>query len=84
MPLALSPDDLDHVLALAQPIDPRLRSEFLETVAREIASRQASGGLGEGLVHRIASSVQLRYYRAPQMTDPGFRGPSPTARKPRP
>jgi hypothetical protein len=82
MPLALSAEQLDHVLALAQPIDPKLRSEFSQSVAHEL-DRQANGEIGPGLVHRVAEFGTAEALLRALNLRSRLRGPSPTARKAR-
>jgi hypothetical protein len=55
------------VLALAEPIDQRRRYEFLLEVAAEL-DRQA-GEIGVGAVHRLARTIQRKYWHPPQLSE---------------
>ena len=50
MPLSLTSEELDLLLALAAPIDQRYRHQFLTEVTAEIeaAAQQTGGGPGPG------------------------------------
>ena len=64
MPLSLSTEELELLLTLAAPIDHRNRDQFLREVAAELeaASAQTGVGPGPGLVHRVARTVQRRFF----------------------
>ena len=65
MPLSFSAEEMDLLLELSQPIDQRLRPEFLAAVAAEL---EASGqGGGAGVMHRVARTVQRRFFDPPQL-----------------
>jgi hypothetical protein len=69
MPLSLSTEELDLLLTLAAPIDHRNRDQFLREVAAELeaASAQTGVGPGPGLVHRVARTVQRRFFDPPAL-----------------
>jgi hypothetical protein len=69
MPLALTTEEMDLLLALAAPIDQRLRSEFLGAVAAELEAASAQTGVGPGLgvLHRVGRVVQRKYWDPPQL-----------------
>jgi hypothetical protein len=75
MPLSLSTEELDLLLALAQPIEQRERERFLREVAQELeaASAQTGIGPGPGVVHRMARTVQRRFFDPPQLGDSKYR-----------
>ena len=58
MPLSLSNEDLNLLLALAEPIAYRQRQEFLRAVAAELANREQTG---PGVIFRTAAQVQKRF-----------------------
>ena len=64
-PLALSDESLSTLLRLAQPLAPADRSQFLLDVADELRSYPV---LGDGLIARVASTVQRRYRCAPDLS----------------
>ena len=74
MPLSFSAEELDLLLALAQPIPPAQRSAFLDAVAAAIEG-QASG---PGLVHQTARRIQREFWTppaiSPNATAPVHRG----------
>jgi hypothetical protein len=70
-PLHLSDEEMDLLLALAQPIDQRLRPEFLAAVAAELEAASAQTGVGIGSVHRVARTVQRRFFDPPQLPNAG-------------
>ena len=67
MPLHLSDDEMNLLLALAAPIDQRLRQEFLAAVAAELEANGPAGAVGIGSVHRVARTVQRRFWVPPQL-----------------
>jgi hypothetical protein len=73
-PLSFSPEEMDLLLALAQPIDAAQRSAFLDAVAAAIEG-QASG---PGLVHQVGRRIQREFWTPPQLspnaTAPVHRG----------
>ena len=69
---------------LAQPIDQRRRTEFLQAVAAEIeANGHTNGaGVGPGLVHQIGRTLQRRFWHPPAETEavePRHDGPKASA-----
>jgi hypothetical protein len=74
-PLHFSNEEKDLLLALAQPIDQRLRTEFLTAVAAELeaAATQTGVGPGPGAVHRVARTVQRRFFDPPQLGESKYR-----------
>jgi hypothetical protein len=67
MPLSLTTEEMDLMLTLAAPIDQR--HQFLHEVAGELEAAAAQTGVGPGLgaVHRVARTVQRRFFDPPQM-----------------
>jgi hypothetical protein len=70
-PLHLSDEEMDLLLALAAPIDQRLRTEFLTAVAAELEANGQAGAVGIGSVHRVARAVQRRFFDPPQLPNAG-------------
>jgi hypothetical protein len=69
MPLSLTTEEMDLLLALAAPIDQRQRDKFLHEVAAEIEAASAQTGVGPGLgvLHRVGRVVQRKYWDPPQL-----------------
>ena len=67
MPLALTTEEMDLLLALAAPINHRQREQFLHEVAAELEAKRQAGEVGEGLVHRLARAIQRKYWDPPQL-----------------
>ena len=57
------------VLALAEPIDQRRRYEFLQEVATELETHRQAGEIGVGAVHRLARTIQRKYWHPPQFSE---------------
>jgi hypothetical protein len=74
MPLSLTTEEMDLLLSLAAPIDQRQRQFLLEVTAELEAGGQA-GAVGIGSVHRVARTVQRRYFTPPELPNasPRFR-----------
>jgi hypothetical protein len=70
MPLSLSDEEKDLLLALAQPIDQRLRPEFLAAVAQELEAAAAPTGVGPGLACCIESGASFRGNISPRRNFP--------------
>ena len=73
MPLAFSTEEMDLLLALAAPIDQRQREQFLHELVAELeaAAAQTGVGTGPGGVHRVARTVQRRFFDPPQLASAG-------------
>jgi hypothetical protein len=67
MPLQLTNDEMAIVLALAGPIDPGPKAEFLQEVAAELEAK--AGAIGAGSVHRLARTIQRKYFVPPQFRE---------------
>ena len=79
MPLQLNDDEMSVLLSLAGPIDQQRRPQFLQEVAAELeVKRRQPGEVGEGLAHRLARTIQRKYWEPPQIspnaTAPVHRG----------
>jgi hypothetical protein len=76
MPLALTTEEMDLLLALAQPLDHHQHDPFLREVAQELEAKRQAGELGEGLVHRLARVIQRRFFDPPSLPNasPVHRG----------
>ena len=66
MPLRLNDDEIAIVLALAGPIDQRRQAEFLQEVEAELEAKRQAGEIGAGTVHRLARTIQRKYFDPPQ------------------
>jgi hypothetical protein len=66
MTLMLTDAQLDHLHRLASPIEPARRSEFLQAV--NDALELETGGIGEGVVHRIAARLQRSFWEPPALS----------------
>jgi hypothetical protein len=77
MPLSLTTEELDLLLALAAPIDQRQRDQFLHEVAAEFEAASAQTGVGPGLgvLHRVGRVVPRKYFTPPELPNasPRFR-----------
>jgi len=73
MPLSLSNEEKDLLLALAAPIDQARRDRFLREVAQELEASTAQAGIGPGALHRAARTVQRRFFDAPQLGESKYR-----------
>jgi hypothetical protein len=73
MPLALTTEEMDLLLALAAPINHRQREQFLHEVAAELEAASAQTGVGPGLgvLHRVGRVVQRKYFDPPQLPNAG-------------
>jgi hypothetical protein len=73
-PLSFSPEEMDLLLSLAQPIEPAQRSAFLAAVAAAVGEQAR----GPGLVHQTARRVQRDFWTPPTLspnaTAPMHRG----------
>ena len=78
MPLHLNDDEMSVLMSLAGPIDQQRRPQFLQEVAQELEAKRQAGEVGEGLVHRLARTIQRKYWDPPQIspnaTAPVHRG----------
>ena len=67
MPLALSDDEMTVLRHLAEPIDQKHRPAFLAAVAAELEAGGQAGAVGIGSVHRVARTVQRRFFDPPSL-----------------
>jgi hypothetical protein len=76
MPLHLNDEEMSLLLSLAQPIDQRQRTQFLTEVTTAIEEEAARASVGPGLVHRVACTVQRRFFDPPVLPNaaPVHRG----------
>jgi hypothetical protein len=70
MPLQLNDSEMSVLMSLAGPIDQRLRSEFLAAVAEAIEAKRQAGEIGEGSLHRLARTIQRKYFDPPSLPNP--------------
>jgi hypothetical protein len=76
MPLSLTTEEMDLLLALAAPIEQRQRDQFLREVAAEVEAAQQTGvGPGLGVLHRVGRVIQRKYFDPPELpnSSPRFR-----------
>ena len=80
-PIKLSDEAMSAVLAASHPIAPDRRADFLADVARELAALPL---VGDGIVHRVITVVQRKYFDPPRDTgfDISHRGNSKLASAP--
>ena len=69
MALILSAEEQDLLHALAAPIAPQRRPEFLDVVTARLESADA---IGPGAVHRAARSVLAQFWSPPPDLRTGF------------
>ena len=67
-PLHLNDDEMSVLMSLAGPIDQQRRPQFLQEVAAELEAKRQAGELGDGLVHRLARTIQRKYWDPPQIS----------------
>jgi hypothetical protein len=69
MPLHFSDEEKDLLLSLAQPIEQKQRGAFPAAVAAalELEAGGQAGAVGIGAVHRVARTVQRRFWDPPQL-----------------
>lgn len=51
---------------LAEPIEQHRRPQFLQEVAAELEARRQAGEIGEGSVHRVARTLQRKFFDPPE------------------
>jgi hypothetical protein len=69
MRLSLSTEEKDLLLSLSAPIDQRQRDQFLREVTVGIEEEAARTCVGPGLVHRVARTVQRRFFDPPELSE---------------
>jgi hypothetical protein len=79
MPLSLSTEEMDLLLSLAKPIDQQRRPQFLQEVAQELEAKRQAGEIGEGAVHRLARTIQRKYFDPPALPNASPRSRLGTA-----
>ena len=65
MPMHLSDEEMTVLRQLAEPIDQKQRAAFLLAVAAELEADGQAGAVGIGSVHRVARTVQRRFFDPP-------------------
>ena len=77
-PLQLNDEEMSVLMSLAGPIDQQRRAQFLQEVAQELEAKRQAGEIGEGAVHRLARTIQRKYWDprqiSPNATAPVHRG----------
>jgi hypothetical protein len=76
MPLQLNDEEMSVLMSLAGPIEQQRRPQFLQEVAAELEVKRQAGEVGEGLVHRLARTIQRKYFDPPVLPNaaPAHRG----------
>jgi hypothetical protein len=74
MPIALNDDEMSVLMSLAGPIDQAKRPQFMQEVAEQLEAQRQAGGIGEGSIHRLARTIQRRFFDPPQLGE-GAQGP---------
>ena len=64
-------EEMTVLLTLAGPIDHQLRPQFLQEVAAELEVKRQAGEIGEGSVHRLARSIQRKYFTLSRRSSEG-------------
>jgi hypothetical protein len=64
--MQLNHDEMAVLLNLAKPIEATRQAEFLNEVAAELEARRQAGEIGVGAVHRVARTIQRKYFDPPQ------------------
>jgi hypothetical protein len=64
-PIALTDDQMDHVLRIAEPLDPQLRSAFLGALAHALQSEPI---VGDGLLYRLARELRRQFWSPPDLS----------------
>ena len=70
---SFSAEEMDLLLSLAAPIDQHQRTQFLTEVTTAIEEEAARTSVGPGLVHRVARTVQRRFFDPPQLPNASSR-----------
>jgi hypothetical protein len=60
--MQLNDKEMAVLLTLAGPIEQHRRPEFLQEVAQELEAHRQAGEIGEGTVHRLARTIQRKYW----------------------
>jgi hypothetical protein len=61
--ISLDDPEMAAVMALAQPLQPRERTRFLQAI--EVELQALGGAVGAGTVHRVESRLQRQFLRTP-------------------
>jgi hypothetical protein len=64
LPLSLS-DVRATIMAMARPLSPRDRSQFLRLIALRLHDRE----IGDGNLNRLCRELQQQFYNAPLSTE---------------
>jgi hypothetical protein len=65
-PPQLTDDEMSVLRSLAEPIDQQRRPQFLQEVAAELEAKWQAGEIGEGVVHRVARTLQRKFFDPPE------------------
>ena len=65
-PLQLTDDEMSMFRRLAKPLDQQRRKQFLQEVAAEFEAQRQAGEIGEGSVHRVARTLQRKFFDPPE------------------
>jgi hypothetical protein len=72
-PLQLTDDEMSVLRRLAEPIDRQRRPQFLQEVAAELEASRQAGEIGEGAVHRVARTLQRKFFDPPEFPNAAGR-----------
>jgi hypothetical protein len=64
--MQLNDKEMAVLLTLAEPIEQHRRDQFLLDVAAELETHRQAGEIGEGTVHRLARTLQRKFWDPPQ------------------
>ena len=67
-PLQLTDEEMSVLRRLAEPLDQQRRRQFLQEVAAELEAKRQAGEIGEGAVHRVARTLQRKFFDPPDFT----------------
>jgi hypothetical protein len=70
MPPHFSDAQLDVLMRAAAPLNPRDRAAFMQDVARALDGRE----LGDGVIYRVATEIQRRYWSPPLANSAAING----------
>ena len=72
-PLQLNDEEMSVLRRLAEPIEQQRRQQFLEEVAAELQAKREAGEIGEGAVHRVARTLQRKFFNPPEFPNAAGR-----------
>jgi hypothetical protein len=72
-PLQLTDDEMTVLRRLSEPLDQQRRTQFLQEVAAELEAKRQAGEIGEGAVHRVARTLQRKFFDPPEFPNAAGR-----------